>query len=1584
MTQYPTKKSWAVKAASIVLSILLVAGTFPSGVWAEDSSPPPPESSEEQPIELPQQSPIPTVQPENTPTPEEGIQPSTPGEIPPLDSEEVPSTEPEVLPLEENQMAAQVPVVPDATTQYTIYPIPYQISYGEQAISLPKEIVVTFGETVDSATKFHLKEVLQQLPEYTLQTPDLFEKNDGYLLLAKENGIFLVGKDNDALFCAIATLQLALEQSPSQLRFCTIEDYADVKYRGVVEGYYGIPWSNENIISYMEWGSKYKMNTFIYAPKDDPYHNSKWREPYPDAQLQTMKELIEAGVRTKVRFIYAIHPFMSNGIDKENFDQELKYITDKFQVMYDLGVRQFALLADDAVSETALQVKTINALTDWLNSKPDTYPLVFCPQAYSGTPTDQQFNPFWDGTSITIGGVSQPVPAIAPDVEIMHTGGAIIGNVEDTVAQTFQSVSGRYPYFWLNWPVNDYTDSTLFLGKAEMLKGTQPYLNGLVSNPMCEAQLSKIGLFQVADYSWNIGDFQADSSWKASFAAVDPAAAVPLAELAKHMSYPRDGVYHTTGLAWEESEELAPLIEALKQQVNAGQDASKEIDALKGKLQEILDASNQLMALSQNAALKEEYAPYKTSLDATLQACLAGLSSIEYLANGDYDQAWGQYSKISSYIETSNSVTKPGLKPGGYTDLEVKPGTKRLRPLALWLQEQAGEQINEVMGFGSKVSPYFSFSSLEASKSQAQDYLDGDDTTFMSLEGAGKEQKKDDYFGVDLGKTEFVQSVRILQGSNESDKNIFHFAILEISTDGENWTTVKDFSSGGGAPHLIESDVQADARYIRLRLTQQGFDGKPDYWLHVREFDVQRENGATLFTNLPEADSLQLEKSQNQLILTANKTALQAGQYIGVDFGKVQSISLAEWSTKLPQGAQLQYSASGQSWLPVADSFVEQSSILARYVRIKNTNTENVNVSGNLKAQWQSIQTPDVQCSQNFLLGTANNATTVDNPSQLLFQMDGLTEGTHTLVLATHPHNQSQKISLDKLVVDGKDVNLTLSDTEGLVLKADSAAHSWMTYSPKAGWLNNDEIYLTDSTGTLTYTFTGTNIALYGAKGPDMADFAVYVDGGYACENSKNALFDSNDQTLAKFHGDFVTVDLGQLVDVEKLRLKVGENLYTEQPSLVPGSGKIQLSVDGQQWNDIHSFRIVDNSVGGEGFTLHQAPFYYLDIALDSPQKAQFVRIQLDEVTDFAFNEMVVNDGNLMQQMDWASSSSAAQSPENPLAYMTDSDLSTGFQVVSTQESTIEMQLTNAQNISALTIIQDSSSISHAVVQLFAKGEWIDIEHLDNSINQIDTTPYSQLEKVRLVIPAGANCKILEIVAKENPSPVPVTVHPVSFLVDNQVIFEMLVPEGDTTYLPNAPQKDGFEFVGWFAQEKEFTSETAVGEALRVGATYTEKIVPTQSPSPTPSPSPTVVPTPTPIPVLPTATPSPTAAPTPTATPSLQPIPAPTAAPPAPVTPPPQALGGNSTTKPTKKPSVSSETTENSEVKTEATPTPKPTATTAPEPTTSLTTKPESTSQSTVDSSQNGISSLGIVAICVVVIAGAVGIFAFVKTKGKQ
>ena len=39
-----------------------------------------------------------------------------------------------------------------------------------------------------------------------------------------------------------------------------------------------------------------------------------------------------------------------------------------------------------------------------LDTKEGTYPLVFCPQAYSGYPSQSYFNQFRDGTSIVING----------------------------------------------------------------------------------------------------------------------------------------------------------------------------------------------------------------------------------------------------------------------------------------------------------------------------------------------------------------------------------------------------------------------------------------------------------------------------------------------------------------------------------------------------------------------------------------------------------------------------------------------------------------------------------------------------------------------------------------------------------------------------------------------------------------------------------------------------------------------------------------------------------------------------------------------------------------------------------------------------------------------------------------------------------------------------------------------------------------------------------------------------------------------------------------------------------------------------
>ena len=53
---------------------------------------------------------------------------------------------------------------------------------------------------------------------------------------------------------------------------------------------------------------KYKLNTYIYAPKDDPKHRASWRELYSTSELAKMKELVETATENNVKFIYAISP----------------------------------------------------------------------------------------------------------------------------------------------------------------------------------------------------------------------------------------------------------------------------------------------------------------------------------------------------------------------------------------------------------------------------------------------------------------------------------------------------------------------------------------------------------------------------------------------------------------------------------------------------------------------------------------------------------------------------------------------------------------------------------------------------------------------------------------------------------------------------------------------------------------------------------------------------------------------------------------------------------------------------------------------------------------------------------------------------------------------------------------------------------------------------------------------------------------------------------------------------------------------------------------------------------------------------
>ncbi|MCC7128324.1 MAG: beta-N-acetylglucosaminidase domain-containing protein, partial [Microbacteriaceae bacterium] len=64
--------------------------------------------------------------------------------------------------------------------------------------------------------------------------------------------------------------------------------------RGVIEGFYGKPWSHSQRLDMIGFIARHGFNTFVYAPKDDPLVRREWRRPYLGAELARLGELVEA------------------------------------------------------------------------------------------------------------------------------------------------------------------------------------------------------------------------------------------------------------------------------------------------------------------------------------------------------------------------------------------------------------------------------------------------------------------------------------------------------------------------------------------------------------------------------------------------------------------------------------------------------------------------------------------------------------------------------------------------------------------------------------------------------------------------------------------------------------------------------------------------------------------------------------------------------------------------------------------------------------------------------------------------------------------------------------------------------------------------------------------------------------------------------------------------------------------------------------------------------------------------------------------------------------------------------------------
>lgn len=527
--------------------------------------------------------------------------------------------------------------------------------------------------------------------------------------------LVVLGQHTDAAFYAFASLEQMLDAATKQgdnisLAAVEIDDYADIASRGVIEGYYGIPYSAEVTKDLFRFMMRFKMNTYMYGAKSDPYHSQYWESPYPttitDEQKKIgyltqgmMKDIVATAHECKVNFIWAIHPGNSF-VDDANVNEK---IMKKFESMYAIGLRQFGVFVDDVAMPsnestmklcgsrlTDLQEKIDKRFNAAGTAAADTVkPLHYVPQLYAFSWENADYRKkFFSALSST-----------PSKIAIYITGAAVwsVPNSADLSAVKNEYGLGRSPMWWWNYPCNDndmdklfpmdtysnFHDETQINNNAKLpadLSGTE----GIISNPMQQGEISKIALFSVGDYTWNHAAFNNLDSWHASLPAI----------VGKDKA--EDFKFLANYLRFYDSSALSTLVARYK----SGSAKASEVTA---EMDRIINAANSLdeMKNSDNESYRLFHEDMKPWLLKVREMASIAKGLLEVSEISDKAEAWEKFSEFLPRIAALDTADEfhcdilTGLGSAISKGKRlVRPANETLRPFIDYLKDKAFKLSN--------------------------------------------------------------------------------------------------------------------------------------------------------------------------------------------------------------------------------------------------------------------------------------------------------------------------------------------------------------------------------------------------------------------------------------------------------------------------------------------------------------------------------------------------------------------------------------------------------------------------------------------------------------------------------------------------------------------------------------------------------------------------------------------------------------------------------------------------------------------------------------------------------------------------
>ena len=111
---------------------------------------------------------------------------------------------------------------------------------------------------------------------------------------------------------------------------------------GVIEGFYGPPWSPAERSRLWDWMAGCGLNTYLYGPKDDLHQRAIWRQPYGESGLAEVQGAVSGCRARGLRLVYACSP----GLDVTYADpSDLAAMKARLEQLIAAGARQMQRVA---------------------------------------------------------------------------------------------------------------------------------------------------------------------------------------------------------------------------------------------------------------------------------------------------------------------------------------------------------------------------------------------------------------------------------------------------------------------------------------------------------------------------------------------------------------------------------------------------------------------------------------------------------------------------------------------------------------------------------------------------------------------------------------------------------------------------------------------------------------------------------------------------------------------------------------------------------------------------------------------------------------------------------------------------------------------------------------------------------------------------------------------------------------------------------------------------------------------------------------------------------------------------------------